>query len=71
MIQKGLYHNNKIIRRHFSNPTIKIKINNQAPLLSYTGLALARDLIERLEITKTIDENIITRNSYIKGRTRH
>jgi hypothetical protein len=42
----------------FTNPPLKIKANNQAPMTSYTGLALARDLINRLELPRLIDENV-------------
>lgn len=42
----------------FTNPKIKIEENKQSPLFSYSGLAIVREIIEKLSIAEIIDNNL-------------
>ena len=50
MILDLVYHENENNQPVFSTPPLQIKENKQAPLANFTGIALARDLIQRLDI---------------------
>lgn len=43
---------------HFGNPPVLLKENKQAPLLSYIGVIIARNLIQTLGISEAIDQNL-------------
>lgn len=58
MILDLVYHEDENNQPVFSTPPLQIKENKQAPLTNFTGIALARDLIQRLDIPSVIDENI-------------
>ena len=58
MIQKELYHKSEGNHRYFQNPPIVVKENRRSPLVSYTGIALARDLVSRLGIALAIDSQL-------------
>ncbi len=58
MIQKELYHDDEENKSHFSNPPIVVRENRQSPLISYAGIALARDLVSRLGIQSAIDSQL-------------
>ncbi|MFQ6618603.1 MAG: IS1380 family transposase [Fidelibacterota bacterium] len=58
MIQNELYQKAEKNQAHFTNPPVVLKQNKQAPLLSHTGVVIARNLIKRLGIAETIDENL-------------
>jgi hypothetical protein len=42
----------------FTNPPISIRKNAQAPIFSYGGIVLARDLIKKFDIATLIDTNL-------------
>ena len=58
MILDLVYHEDDNNQPVFTDPPLKIKENKQAPLTNFTGIALARDLVRRLEIPSLIDEKI-------------
>jgi len=58
LIPKELYHTAEKNQVHFSNPPVVLKESKQAPLLSHTGVVIARNLIKRLGIAKTIDQSL-------------
>ena len=43
---------------HFENPPVLLKESKQAPVLSYTGVVIARNLIQKLGIAEAIDQNL-------------
>jgi hypothetical protein len=57
-MQTKVYQPDRIGQPLFSNPDVTIRQNAQSPILSYGGILLARDLMERLEVAKRIDESI-------------
>lgn len=58
MIQKELYQKKGKNQAHFTNPPIVLKESIRAPLLSDTGVVIARNLIKKLGIAETIDQNL-------------
>ncbi len=58
MIQKILYQTAAQSQAHFENPPVLLKESKQAPLLSYTGVVIARNLIQKLGIAEAIDQNL-------------
>ncbi len=58
MIQKELYQIAEKNQAHFTNPPVVLKQNKQAPLLSNTGAVIVRNLIKKLGIAETIDQNL-------------
>jgi hypothetical protein len=58
LMQAKVYQPCRIGQPFFSNPNVTIRQNAQSPILSYGGIALARDLMTRLEVAKDIDESI-------------
>jgi hypothetical protein len=58
LIQKELYQTAEKNQAHFTNPPVVLKESKQAPLLSHTGVVIARNLIKRLGIAETIDQNL-------------
>ena len=58
MIQKKLYQTAAQSQAHFENPPVLLKESKQAPLLSYTGVVIARNLIKKLGIAEAIDQNL-------------
>jgi hypothetical protein len=57
-MQERVYQPSRIGQPFFSNPKVTIRKNAQSPILSYGGIVLARDLIERLDVAKRIDESV-------------
>jgi len=57
-MQERVYQPDRIGQPFFSNPKVTIRKNAQSPILSYGGIVLARDLIERLDVAKRIDESV-------------
>jgi hypothetical protein len=58
LIQELLYQELENNQPVFTDPPLKMKENNQAPLTNYAGIALARNLINQLNIPSLINENI-------------
>jgi len=58
LIQKELYHKKEKNQAHFTNPPVVLKESKRAPLLSDTGVVIARNLIKKLGIAETIDQNL-------------
>ncbi|MBW8036345.1 MAG: transposase, partial [Planctomycetes bacterium] len=58
MIQELLYHEEENKKRSFSNPPLALRENKRSPLLSYAGIAPVRDLISKLSVASTIDEDV-------------
>jgi hypothetical protein len=58
LIHNKLYKKAEKNQAHFTNPPVVLKESKQAPLLSNTGVVIVRDLIKRLGIAETIDENL-------------
>jgi len=58
LIHNKLYQKAEKNQAHFTNPPVALKGSKQAPLLSHTGVVIARDLIKRLGIAETIDRNL-------------
>jgi len=58
LMQAKVYQPERIGQPVFSNPNVTIRQNVQSPILSYGGIALARDLMSRLGVAKRIDESI-------------
>jgi hypothetical protein len=58
MILNLVYHEDENNQPVFSTPPLQIKAKKQAPLTNFTGIALARDLMQRLDITSVIDDKI-------------
>jgi hypothetical protein len=50
MIQKELYQETAENQAHFENPPVVLKESKQAPLLTYTGIVIARNLIQKLGV---------------------
>jgi hypothetical protein len=57
-MQERVYQPDRIGQPFFSNPKVTIRKNAQSPILSYSGIVLARDLMERLDVAKRIDERV-------------
>ena len=57
-MQERVYQPDGIGQPFFSNPKVTIRKNAQSPILSYGGIVLARDLIQRLDVAKRIDERM-------------
>jgi hypothetical protein len=58
VIQERVYPETENLTRCFSNPPIAVKENKQSPLVDYAGVVPVRNLIDRLDIASTLDENI-------------
>lgn len=58
LIQKELYQIAEKNQAYFTNPPVVLKESKQAPLLSDTGVVIARNLIKKLGIAETIDQNL-------------
>lgn len=58
MIHNKLYQKAEKKQAHFSNPPVVLKESKQAPLLTHTGVIIVRNLIKRLGIAETIDQNL-------------
>ena len=58
MIQDLLYQDEENKERCFSNPPFVLRENKRSPLVSYAGIAAARDLIKKLDIASTIDSTV-------------
>ena len=57
-MQTRVYQLHEIGQPVFTNPPIDIRKNAQSPIFTYSGIVLARDLIEKLGITQLIDANL-------------
>jgi len=55
MIQKEVYQRAVKKQAHFRTPPLALQSSNRAPLLSWSGIIVARDLVKRLGIAEAID----------------
>jgi len=58
MIQETLYQEKAENQVHFENPSVVLKESKQAPLLTYTGIVIARNLIQKLGAAQVIDQSV-------------
>jgi len=54
----SLYTNHDSDQATFGNPTFEVVENKRSPLLTYTGIALAREVVGKLDIPERIDRGL-------------